>query len=110
MVLGVRAEAGRGADDETIQAFVLRRAQRLGYGLRIIPRVKELIFGRSASKSKPSSSNSITNIREKRKLIDFRRPSRLTSHSKNQKRPPRNVFETLITKSMTSFSRFQGKE
>ena len=90
LLLGVRAEAGRGADDETIQAFVLRRAQRLGYGLRIIPRVKELIFGRS-SQSKPSQSNAITNIREKRKLIDFRRPSRVTSHTKNQKKPPRNV-------------------
>ena len=99
VLLGARAEAGRGADDETIQAFVLRRAQRLGYGLRIIPRVKELIFGRSSSKSsKPSHSKSITNIREKRKLVDFRRPSRVTSHSKNQNRPPRNVSDKSIHK------------
>ena len=90
LLLGVKAEAGRGADDETLQAFVLRRAQRLGYGLRIIPRVKELIFGRS-SQSKPSHSNAITNIREKRKLIEFRRPSRVTSHTKTQKKPSRNV-------------------
>ena len=93
-MLGVRAdaEAGRSADDETIQAFVLRRAQRLGYGLRILPRVKELIFGRSSAKSsKATQSNAITKLREKRKLLDFRRPSRVTSHSKNQNRPPRNV-------------------
>lgn len=97
VVLGVRAEAGRGADDETIQAFVLRRAQRLGYGLRILPRVKELIFGRSSAKSsKATQSNSITKLREKRKLLDFRRPSRVTSHSKNQNRPPRNVSDCQI--------------
>ena len=81
-------------DDESIQAFVFERARQFGYGLRIIPRVKELIFGRS-SKSKPSKasshSNSISNIREKRKLIDFRRPPRLTAHVTNNQKTPRKI-------------------
>ena len=116
-VVGVEAEARLDArktasEDESIQAFVLRRAQGLGYGLRIIPRVKELLFGRS-SKSKPSHSNSITNFREKRKLIDFRRPSRVTSHTKrNKKKPPRNVslINLIILMPVLTTVLFQGKE
>ena len=88
-------------DDESIQAFVFERAKRFGYGLRIIPRVKELLFGKPpSSKSKHSSktvsnSNSISSVREKRKLIDFRRPSRETAHvKKNQKYSPRNNFHS----------------
>ena len=88
-------------DDESIQAFVFERAKRFGYGLRIIPRVKELLFGKPPStktkhSSKPASnSNSISSVREKRKLIDFRRPSRETAHvKKNQKNSPRNNFSS----------------
>ena len=88
---GSRAQARAEAEDESIQQFVLRRAQRLGYGLRIIPRVKELIFGTS-SKSKPSAAkaNSISKSREKRKLI--RRPPRVTSHATKNQKAPRKVF------------------
>ena len=88
---GARAQARGEAEDESIQQFVLRRAQRLGYGLRIIPRVKELIFG-SSSKSKPSAAkaNSISKSREKRKLI--RRPPRVTSHATKNQKAPRKVF------------------
>ena len=76
-------------EDESIQAFVFEKAKRLGYGLRIIPRVKEILFGRSSTGSnkvksptgsknaRPTGSNT---VREKRKLRDPRRPPRLTSH------------------------------
>ena len=56
-------------EDESIQGFVFERAKRLGYGLRIIPRVREILFGRTAPATKI--------VREKRKLRDPRRPSRL---------------------------------
>ena len=56
-------------EDESIQGFVFERAKRLGYGLRIIPRVREILFGRTAPPSKI--------VREKRKLRDHRRPNRL---------------------------------
>ena len=93
---GSRAQARAEAEDESIQQFVLRRAQRLGYGLRIIPRVKELIFGTS-SKSKPSAAkaNSISKSREKRKLI--RRPPRVTSHATKNQKAPRKVFRATKT-------------
>ena len=71
--------------DESIQSFVFNRAKAFGYGLRIIPRVKEFIFGRSlkSKSSKPSPSKYLSG---KRKLIDFRRPSRLTAHVKSYPR------------------------
>ena len=61
-------------EDESIQAFVFEKAKRLGYGLRIIPRVRDLLFGRNKAGSRQV-------VREKRKLRDPRaRPSRVTAH------------------------------
>ena len=51
---------------------MFEKAKRLGYGLRIIPRVREILFGR------PAPTSNI--VREKRKLRDPRRPPRLTTH------------------------------
>ena len=68
---------------------------------RIIPRVKEFLFGRSSSTkhSVTANKNSILNVREKRKLRDFRRPSRVTAHviNKNQKYSPRNLLHKIIS-------------
>ena len=68
---------------------------------RIIPRVKEFLFGRSSSNkhSVTANKNSILNVREKRKLRDFRRPSRVTAHviNKNQKYSPRNLLHKIIS-------------
>merc|ERR1712083_725073 len=84
----------KSVDDETIQSYVYQKAKRLGYGLRIIPKVKEFFFGKSSnskySKTVPMKSEKSKNIkaypgkREKRKPSTFGRPSRQIAHVKMQ--------------------------
>ena len=77
----------RGVDDETIQSIVYQKAKRLGYGLRIFPKVTEFLLG-SASQNKLSSSkvasqkaSHLANAkRYKRKLNKFQRPPRQAAH------------------------------
>ena len=92
MILLVSVDASRQTrqrqetEDESIQGFVFERAKRLGYGLRIIPRVREILFGRTAPASKI--------VREKRKLSrDPRRPARLPAKVSPR---PSVEFWTLI--------------
>ena len=95
-----RREERRGSfDDETIQSIVYQKAKRLGYGLRILPKVTEFLLG-SASQNKLSSSKVQSQKashlaaakRYKRKLNKFQRPPRQAAHVRKpsgKAKPPR---------------------
>ena len=94
-----REERGVSVDDETIQSIVYQKAKRLGYGLRILPKVTEFLLG-SASQNKLSSSkvqsqkaSHLANAkRYKRKLNKFQRPPRQAAHVRKpsgKAKPPR---------------------
>ena len=93
-IFSSRQTRQRQDEDESIQGFVFERAKRLGYGLRIIPRVREILFGRTASK--PASKKKV--VREKRKLREQRRPIRPPSQAGGAKlkSSPRNLHHLKL--------------
>jgi hypothetical protein len=68
----------KNSEDESIQAYVLHKARQLGYGLRIIPKMRDFFLGKSTKHSKENIKKK--SVKSKKKLSDYRRPSRQTAH------------------------------
>ena len=85
---GVARRGGHSDEDEDIQSYVFHKAKRLGYGLRLFPKVTEYLLGSASSKSSkspPSKSSFAASrpagaARRDKRIQQYMRPARQSSH------------------------------